>query len=158
MKSPKIRIALLALLIIMLFVNWYHFINVYDFLQAISKSIIDAILPNGLFGHEQLQSTNLSKGISYLVMMFLNVCLSLTIIFVYFQKWKIVRQAIVIIGIYFVVGMIAMFTLHTLGMRNYYKSARYALDILASPLVECAMIPMLKLLNTSYEDLNKAES
>jgi len=129
--SDKLRVALLFLLVCILFVNWNFYLDVYYALQDMNRSILEsvsAILPAKLVNNEKLFGETIPKGISYVVLMLLNIGLSLTIIFVYFRDKKITLQGAKMIFIYFGIGFLAMNICYFAGMEEYARCARHALN------------------------------
>jgi hypothetical protein len=146
----KLRAVLLVVLVIVLFINWYFYLDTYYAFQAFNRGLIDSlkqIMPQSIAGNEKLVGEIIPKGISYVMLTALNICLSLTIIFIYFRDKKITLQGAKMMGIYFFTAFFAMNLFYFLGYHEYFMSARYALNLLATPLVECSMIPILKLAN-----------
>lgn len=151
MLTPKRkRIVLLTLLVIILFINWQVYLQFYHTLQDFWIGLFQNItpyLPDFITNRPTLTQEVMPKGISYLLLMLVNIGISISIIHVYFQDKKITRQGFQIIGIYFLCGFSAMIFCYAMGWKEYYTSARWALNLLSSPLVECSMIPILQLAN-----------
>ncbi|MFT6963439.1 MAG: hypothetical protein ACJAWV_003176 [Flammeovirgaceae bacterium] len=148
--SDKLRGFLLVTLVIVLFTNWYFYLDTYRLFQRLNGDLITTlkpILPQSIANNEKLIGEIIPKGISYVLLTALNICLSLTIIFVYFKDKRITLQGAKMMGIYFFVAFFAMNLFYFLGYQDYFMSARHALNLLATPLVECSMIPILKLAN-----------
>jgi hypothetical protein len=148
--SDKLRGFLLVTLVIVLFTNWYFYLDTYRLFQRLNGDLITTlkpILPQSIANNEKLIGEIIPKGISYVLLTALNICLSLTIIFVYFKDKRITLQGAKMMGIYFFVAFFAMNLFYFLGYHDYFMSARHALNLLATPLVECSMIPILKLAN-----------
>ena len=156
--SDRLRIVLLVSLVLVLFINWNYYLSLYYWLQDLNGGILMGmkdILPQKVVTNKELFGEIIPKGISYLMLMLFNIMLSLTIIYVYFRDKKIALQGAKMIGIYFVLGFLAMNICYFAGWTDYFRSARHALNLLASPLVECSMIPILKLANS---DMNKVQA
>lgn len=148
--SDKLRSILLVTLVIVLFTNWYFYLDTYYAFQDFNGDLISAlkpILPQSVANNEKLVGEIIPKGISYVMLTALNITLSLTIIFVYFRDKRITLQGAKMMGIYFCAAFFAMNLFYFLGYHDYFMSARHALNLLATPLVECSMIPILKLAN-----------
>lgn len=157
MISDKARIVLLVVLVLILFANWQFFLPIYYALQDFNRELltsVQGVLPSSIVQNEKLMTEIIPKGISYVLVMLINIAISLSIIAVYFRDRKITIQAVKMIGLYFIVGFTAMNICYFAGWHEYFLSARYALNLLASPLVECSMIPILKLANSEMNQVS----
>lgn len=89
----------------------------------------------------------LYKWISIFILILSNIGISLTIIYVYFWNKKMVFQAVKILAAYafsfFTLGIVFYY----LGRKDLSADAIGSLNLLSTPVVECAMIPLLKLMN-----------
>ena len=147
MTKERKRLLLLALMLVILFFNWYHYHTVDFFFREGINSGITAIedhFPSVTF----LSKFNMmAKGISMFLLTVINISISLTIIYLYFLEWKLVRQALKLLVTFATVCFVLVVYTYYNGSQAFLDSILFALKQLSTPLVECSLIPLLKLMN-----------
>lgn len=138
-NSRHWRNVLIGLLVIGLFVNWYYYLATYEALQGLIQSIM------ARFGVQNTATINGSKFVSYLFLLFFNIFFSFVIVYTYFLSVRISLIALRYMLLYFAVTFTATCVFFVLKNEEWYQYARQATDLLASPLVECSLIPLMKL-------------
>ncbi|MCU0449239.1 MAG: hypothetical protein MUC97_05230 [Bernardetiaceae bacterium] len=141
MKRPQkwIRAGLLTGLVAALFINWFYYEDTYQWLQT--KLL--QMLTNG--GLASASLVNAVKLMGYTGLVVGNMAFSLLIVYTYFLDGRITRTAARYLLLYFAGAygtMCVAFLFHWAGP---YQYARLACDMLASPLVECTLIPLMRL-------------
>ncbi|MGB0524946.1 MAG: hypothetical protein ACPGJS_18380 [Flammeovirgaceae bacterium] len=145
------RILLLGILIVILFVNWYYYQTIEPTVRISLQNFI-AGLDDQVAVIGALKRFNmLYKWITVIVLVVINVGISITIIYVYFWDKKIFWQGTRLLLIYSVSCFVVAIISYYIGMRELCINAINALEVLSTPIVECAMIPILKLMNAETE-------
>lgn len=144
MQLTKKRLFLLVALIIVLFVNWYFYPKTEILLRDSFSSMID-ILSGWMPFFTSFNK--LAKWVTIILLAAINVAISLSIIYVYFWDKNLLVQAVKMLGGYALVFFLIAIVCYYAGWLHYTNTAIAALKQLSTPLVECAMIPLLKLKN-----------
>ena len=152
MSKDRKRMILLGVMIIVLFINWYNYKTVDFFFRGIIESIMEGlfqIFPSITI----LKKVSLfSKWVSMILLVVLNISISLTIIYIYFVEWKMVKQALRLLIIFSFICFIVILISYYQDNRVYLESSIFALKQLSTPLVECSLIPLLKLMNAEIAE------
>jgi hypothetical protein len=138
-KNHRLRLLIIGLLVVGLFINWYFYNDTYEALQALVRSTMVSL------GVQSAALINGAKFVSYLFLLFFNIFFSFTIVYTYFLNLRVAKTALGYMLLYFTVTFTATCVFFGLGNEQWYQYARAAADLLASPLVECALIPIMKL-------------
>jgi hypothetical protein len=138
-KNHRLRLVIIGLLVTGLFINWYFYNDTYEALQALVRSLLVSL------GVTSQSLINGAKFISYLFLLFFNIFFSFVIVYTYFLNLRVAKVALGYMLVYFAITFTATCVFFGLGNDQWYQYARSAADLLASPLVECALIPIMKL-------------
>lgn len=151
MIRGKKRLLLLGVMIVILFVNWYHYKTVDTFFrEVISTSLesIEATFPSLAFLGK---FNSIVRKLSLVLLSAINISISLTIIYIYFLEWKMVKQAFKLLIGFAIACFISIIYNYYYGSKDFLDTSLFALNQLATPLVECTLIPLLKLMNAQPE-------
>ena len=140
MKVNK-RTFLLIALIVLLFFNWYNYHYLDSLIQDFIKDTIEAVPV--LFILTKFNSY--PEWISLVFLVLINTGISLSVVGTYFWEFRFVKEAAKLLVVYTMTFFILIFISYPLDNNLYVNSCLGALYFLSTPLVECALIPLLKL-------------
>lgn len=136
-ENPTFRRSVLGLLVAVMFVNWYYYESSYAYLQEWIGYVVGLA-----FGARGIE---IGKLLGYVCLLLGNASLSLCIVHLFFYDKAITKEAFGYLALYFCITFGGVCLTYVLGNAELYGYARAAADLLASPLVECTLIPVMKL-------------
>jgi hypothetical protein len=134
-----LRAGLLAGLVVGLFINWFYYEQTYSWLQ---NQLLRWLTAGGV---TSAQLVNAAKLLGYTGLVVGNMAFSLLIVYTYFLDGPITRTAAQYLLLYFAGAYGTMCIAFLCQWAAPYQYARLACDMLASPLVECTLIPLMRL-------------
>jgi hypothetical protein len=145
----KYRWAIIIILIAVIFVNWYYYLQVYNYIKVVIYKALIYIGLDSIFSAKAIEAVY-AKGISIFLLALQNAALSLMVVYVYFKKDpKILRMGTILLFSYTFGCLCWSLTSYLMNWQYLYAISRESLDTLASPLIEASLIPILHLYQAS---------
>jgi hypothetical protein len=144
MKEENKRTLILIFLVIVLLINWFFYNDTFTFFkQWVTNGDLGVSLAQKIGA---VKAKRLLMGPLFLILMLFNAGLSMVIIYVYFKKNpKITWLGFKILTIYSICTGVLLSSGYLANNEYVYAIMRRAVDMLASPMVEAVLIPLLKL-------------
>jgi hypothetical protein len=153
-RSNLVRKVVLIVLVLMIFTNWSFYWSFYIFLKESIAHLIQQYT-NSDNDFITIFLEKVDGGIAYLLLMIVNILLSMAVVYVYYKgNRRVLVLALKLIVAYCIISGGVMVVLHLFKLQEYALSARFALDLISSPLSEAILIPLL----ASEYNVNKEQS